>query len=183
MGERIRQLDWMSPETKAQALAKLHAIRNKVGYPDKWRDYSSVRIARDDFAGDMERAEEFERRRDINKVGQPVDHGEWDMSPPTVNAYYSDQMNDINFPAGVLQPPLYDAKMDDAPNYGRHRRHHRPRTHSRLRRSRQPVRRQGQFEETGGPRTIAKNSTPAPSVFRISTRSMSSSMTSTSTAS
>jgi putative endopeptidase len=118
MGERIRQLDWMSPETKAQALAKLHAIRNKVGYPDKWRDYSSVKIARDDFARNMERTEEFERRRDINKVGQPVDHGEWDMSPPTVNAYYSDQMNDINFPAGVLQPPLYDAKMDDAPNYG-----------------------------------------------------------------
>jgi endothelin-converting enzyme/putative endopeptidase len=118
MGERIRELDWMSPETKRQAVAKLAAIRNKIGYPDKWRDYSSVTILRDDFAGDVEHAAEFERRRDINKVGQPVDHGEWDMSPPTVNAYYSDEMNDINFPAGVLQPPLYDAKMDDAPNYG-----------------------------------------------------------------
>jgi putative endopeptidase len=118
MEQRIRLLDWMSPQTKEQALAKLHAIRNKIGYPDKWRDYSSVSITRDDFAGDISRTIEFERRRDINKVGQPVDHGEWDMSPPTVNAYYNDQMNDINFPAGVLQPPLYDTKMDDAPNYG-----------------------------------------------------------------
>jgi putative endopeptidase len=118
MGERIRGLDWMSPETKQQALTKLAGIRNKIGYPDKWRDYSSVTIASADFAGNVERAEEFERRRDINKVGQPVDHGEWGMSPPTVNAYYNPQMNDINFPAGVLQPPLYDAKIDDAPNYG-----------------------------------------------------------------
>ena len=118
MGERIRALDWMSSETKQQALEKLANIRNKIGYPDKWRDYSSVNIARDDFAGNVQRAGEFERRRDINKVGQPVDHGEWDMSPPTVNAYYSDEMNDINFPAGVLQPPLYDPKLDAAPNYG-----------------------------------------------------------------
>jgi endothelin-converting enzyme/putative endopeptidase len=118
MEQRIRQLDWMSPQTKEQALAKLHTIRNKIGYPDKWRDYRSVTITRDDFAGDVTRATEFERRRDINKVGLPVDHGEWDMTPPTVNAYYNDQMNDINFPAGVLQPPLYDTKMDDAPNYG-----------------------------------------------------------------
>jgi putative endopeptidase len=118
MGERIRGLDWMSPETKQQALTKLAAIRNKIGYPDKWRDYSSVNIVRSDFAGNVGRAREFETRRDINKVGKPVDHGEWDMSPPTVNAYYNPQMNDINFPAGVLQPPLYDAKLDDAPNYG-----------------------------------------------------------------
>jgi endothelin-converting enzyme/putative endopeptidase len=118
MGDRIRALEWMSPETKQQALAKLAGIRNKIGYPDKWRDYSSVTIASADFAGNVERAEEFEQRRDINKVGQPVDHGEWGMSPPTVNAYYNPQMNDINFPAGVLQPPLYDAKIDDAPNYG-----------------------------------------------------------------
>jgi len=118
MGERIRALDWMSEETKQQALTKLAAIRNKIGYPDKWRDYSSVEIAANDFAGDVQRSTEFERRRDINKVGQPVDHGEWDMSPPTVNAYYNPEMNDINFPAGVLQPPLYDSRMDDAPNYG-----------------------------------------------------------------
>jgi len=118
MGQRIRALDWMSPETKQQALTKLAGIRNKIGYPDKWRDYSSVTITPDDFAGNVERAHQFESRRDINKIGKPVDHGEWDVSPPTVDAYYNPQMNDINFPAGVLQPPLYDAKMDDAPNYG-----------------------------------------------------------------
>lgn len=118
MAMRIQQLDWMSPETKEQALRKLHGIRNKVGYPDTWRDYSSVTIARDDFAGNMARTSTFEARRQINKIGKPVDRGEWGMSPPTVNAYYNPQMNDINFPAGVLQPPLYDAKMDAAPNYG-----------------------------------------------------------------
>jgi putative endopeptidase len=118
MGQRIQQLDWMSPETKRQALVKLASIRNKIGYPDKWRDYSSISLTRDDFAGDMRHAGEFEQRREINKIGQPVDHGEWEMSPPTVDAYFNPQMNDINFPAGVLQPPLYDPKMDDAPNYG-----------------------------------------------------------------
>ncbi len=118
MEKRIRNLDWMSPETKQQALAKLHGIRNKIGYPDKWRDYSSVTIVRSDFLADVHNAVEFEHRRDIAKIGKAVDHGEWDISPPTVDAYYNPQMNDINFPAGVLQPPLYDAKMDDAPNYG-----------------------------------------------------------------
>jgi putative endopeptidase len=118
MGERIRQLDWMSPETKQQALTKIAGIRNKIGFPDKWRDYSSVKITREDFAGNITQAAEFEQHRQINKIGQPVDHGEWEISPPTVDAYYNSQMNDINFPAGVLQPPLYDAKMDDAPNYG-----------------------------------------------------------------
>jgi putative endopeptidase len=118
MALRIQQLDWMSPETKQQALAKLHTIRNKIGYPDAWRDYSSVNILPDDFFGDDERATEFEIHRRLNKIGKPVDRGEWGMTPPTVNAYYNDSMNDINFPAGVLQPPLYDAKMDAAPNYG-----------------------------------------------------------------
>jgi putative endopeptidase len=118
MAQRIGQLDWMSPETKEQAMAKLQGIRNKIGYPEKWRDYSSVKILRNDFVGDVQRSTEFERHRNFNKIGQPVDHGEWGMTPPTVNAYYSASLNDINFPAGVLQPPLYDAKMDDAPNYG-----------------------------------------------------------------
>jgi putative endopeptidase len=118
MEQRIRALDWMSPETKREALVKLHGIRNKIGYPDKWRDYSSVAIARDNFIGDIRNANEFEVRRNIAKIGKPVDRSEWDMTPPTVDADYNPQMNDINFPAGVLQPPLYDAKMDDAPNYG-----------------------------------------------------------------
>ena len=118
MGERIRQLDWMGPETKQQALTKLAAISNKIGYPDQWRDYSSVTIERADFGGDVLRAGAFEARREINKVGKPVDHTEWDMTPPTVNAGYDPQLNDIDFPAGVLQPPLYDGKLDAAPNYG-----------------------------------------------------------------
>ena len=108
----------MSAETKKEALLKLAGIRNKIGYPDKWRDYSSITITRGEFAGNMDRAAAFESRRQINKIGKPVDHGEWEIPAPTVDAYYDPQMNDINFPAGVLQPPLYDPKMDDAPNYG-----------------------------------------------------------------
>jgi endothelin-converting enzyme/putative endopeptidase len=118
MRERIAQLDWMSPQTKQQAVIKLDAIRNKIGYPDKWRDYSSIEISPTDFAGDMERTGAFELHRQINKIGLPVDHGEWMISAATVDAYYDAQMNDINFPAGVLQPPIYDRGMDDAPNYG-----------------------------------------------------------------
>jgi endothelin-converting enzyme/putative endopeptidase len=118
MDEDIKSLPWMSPATKQQALEKLHTIVNKIGYPDKWRDYSSVDIKANDFAGNVRRANIFETKRDLNKIGKPLDRGEWGMTPPTVNAYYNGQMNDINFPAGVLQPPLYDPKMDDAPNYG-----------------------------------------------------------------
>jgi endothelin-converting enzyme/putative endopeptidase len=118
MAKRIQALDWMSPETKQQALGKLKAVRNKIGYPDKWRDYSSVTITPDDFFNNARNAIRFENRRQLNKIGKPVDRNEWDITPPTVNAYYNPQMNDINFPAGVLQPPLYDAKIDDAPNYG-----------------------------------------------------------------
>ena len=91
---------------------------NKIGYPDKWRDYGPVRVERGDFLGDVDRATEFESQRQLNKIGKPVDRTEWQMTPPTVNAYYDPQMNDINFPAGVLQPPLFDPKLDDAPNYG-----------------------------------------------------------------
>jgi putative endopeptidase len=118
MAKRIEQLDWMSPETKQQALTKLKGIRNKIGYPDRWRDYSAVKITRSELLGNVQRATEFEHRREIAKIGKPVDHGEWMISPATVDAYYNPQMNDINFPAGVLQPPLYDSKVDDAPNYG-----------------------------------------------------------------
>ena len=108
----------MGDATKKQALEKLHAMANKIGYPDNWRDYSSVKIARDDYFGNVERATVFESRRQLAKIGKPLDRSEWQMTPPTVNAYYDAQMNDINFPAGVLQPPLFDPKMDDAPNYG-----------------------------------------------------------------
>lgn len=118
MASELRDLDWMSPPTKALALEKLHTVVNKVGYPDRWRDYSSVVIRRDDFLGNAQRATEFESHRQLAKIDQPLDRGEWSMTPPTVNAYYDPQMNDINFPAGDLLPPLFDPKMDDAPNYG-----------------------------------------------------------------
>jgi endothelin-converting enzyme/putative endopeptidase len=118
MRDDISSLTWMSDATKKRALEKLDTIVNKIGYPDKWRDYSSVDVKRGDFFGNVERATRFEQKRDLAKIGKPLDRGEWLMTPPTVNAYYNAQMNDINFPAGVLQPPLYDPKMDDAPNYG-----------------------------------------------------------------
>lgn len=118
MEEDIRSLDWMGPATKERALGKLHAVVNKIGYPDRWRDYSAVKVSRADFFGNVARAQAFESRRDLAKIGKPVDRGEWYMTPPTVNAYYNQQTNDINFAAGILQPPLYDPKMDDAPNYG-----------------------------------------------------------------
>jgi len=118
MEQDLKTLTWMSPATKQQALAKLHTIVNKIGYPDRWRDYSSVEIKPNDFAGNVQSAAVFESKRELNKIGKPLDRGEWGITPPTVDAYYNAQMNDINFPAGVLQPPLYDAKMDDAPNYG-----------------------------------------------------------------
>jgi endothelin-converting enzyme/putative endopeptidase len=118
MEDEIKQLPWMGEETKRRALEKLHGIVNKIGYPDKWRDYSSIRIVRGDYFGNVERATVFESKRQLGKIGKPVDRTEWGMTPPTVNAYYDPQMDDINFPAGVLQPPLFDPKMDAAPNYG-----------------------------------------------------------------
>jgi putative endopeptidase len=118
MEEDIKSLDWMSPATKERALEKLHAVVNKIGYPDKWRDYSPVVIRRGDFLGNVDRATRFETKRVLAKIGKPVDRGEWYMTPPSVNAYYNAQTNDINFAAGVLQPPLFDPKMDAAPNYG-----------------------------------------------------------------
>jgi putative endopeptidase len=118
MEQDIDSLTWMSPATKQQALIKLHAMANKIGYPDKWRDYSKLGIVRGDELGNVERSRQFEFNRQLAKIGKPVDRGEWDMTPPTVNAYYNPQMNDINFPAGVLQPPAFDPKSDAAPNYG-----------------------------------------------------------------
>lgn len=118
MKHEIEALDWMTPATKTQAFAKLRGIANKIGYPEKWRNYGALEIRRGDYFGNVERAVIFESRRQLAKIGKPVERSEWEMSPPTVNAYYNPQMNDINFPAGVLQPPLFDPKMDDAPNYG-----------------------------------------------------------------
>ena len=106
MQHEIEGLDWMSPATKAEALRKLHAIRNKIGYPEKWRDYSALEVKPDDYMGDAMRSYRFENARRWAKLGKPVDRDEWGMTPPTVNAYFNPQMNDINFPAGVLQPPL-----------------------------------------------------------------------------
>ena len=118
MQRDINQLSWMSDATKKKALEKLHAVANKIGYPDKWRDYSSYVVKPVDAMGNIVRGSEFEWRRQIAKIGKPVDKGEWGMTPPTVDAYYNAQMNDINFPAGILQPPFYDNNMDDAVNYG-----------------------------------------------------------------
>jgi endothelin-converting enzyme/putative endopeptidase len=118
MAKDIESISWMSPDTKKQALAKLHLVANKIGYPDTWRDYSSVKIVRGDLVADHARAEAFEFRREVNRIGKPVDKLEWSMTPPTVNAYYSPAMNNINFPAGILQTPFYFKGGDEAANYG-----------------------------------------------------------------
>ena len=118
MGKDIDDLEWMSPETKAKAKEKLHAVMNKIGYPDKWRDYSKLEIVRGDVLGNQERVRAFDFDREIAKIGKPVDKAEWLMSPPTVNAYYDPQQNNVNFPAGYFQPPFFSDKEDDAANYG-----------------------------------------------------------------
>jgi len=118
MREDIGELNWMSDTTKKKAYEKLNAIVNNIGYPDKWRDYSSVVIKRDDYAGNVQRAAAFEVHRVYAKIDKPTDKKDWGMTPPTVNAYYRASMNDINFPAGILQPPFYAKNMDDAVNYG-----------------------------------------------------------------
>ncbi len=118
LGEDIRTLPWMTEATRQRGLEKLRAISNNVGYPDRWRDYSSVTIRRDDLLGNRRRANEFEWARDVRKIGQKADRNEWGMSPPTVNAYYSPLNNSINFPAGILQPPFFDRSADEALNYG-----------------------------------------------------------------
>ncbi len=118
LDEDIKQLDWMSDATKVEAKKKLDAFRDKVGYPEKWRDYTRLEVKRDDPIGNLERVTEFNDQRELSKIGKPVDEKEWHMTPPTVNAYYNPAMNDINFPAGILQPPFYDFKMDPAVNFG-----------------------------------------------------------------
>ncbi|MFZ0912578.1 MAG: M13 family metallopeptidase [Candidatus Korobacteraceae bacterium] len=118
MHSDVGQLTWMSDTTKQQAYVKLAAIVNNIGYPDTWRDYSTVMVKRDDYAGNASRAAAFETRRQYNKMEKPTDRKDWSMTPPTVNAYYRPPMNDINFPAGILQPPFYGMNMDDAVNYG-----------------------------------------------------------------
>ena len=118
LDEDIRELTWMGDDTKKQAKVKLDAIRNKIGYPEVWRDYSSIKIVPDDLLGNFQRSVEFESKRDIAKIGKPVDRKEWGMTPPTVNAYYNGSFNEIVFPAGILEPPFFDKSMDDAVNFG-----------------------------------------------------------------
>ena len=118
MDRDIDTLDWMSPVTKTRAKEKLHAVANKIGYPEHWRDYSKLTISPTDYVGDDLRASAFENDRQLSKIGQPVDKSEWGMTPPTVNAYYNGLQNNINFPAGILQPAFYDPKADLAVNYG-----------------------------------------------------------------
>jgi putative endopeptidase len=118
LDEDIQQLPWMSDDTKKQAELKLAAFRQKIGYPATWRDYSKLEVSRTDFIADLSHNAVFERNRNLSKLGKPVDETEWGMTPPTVNAYYSPQMNDINFPAGILQPPFYDVTKDPAVNFG-----------------------------------------------------------------
>jgi putative endopeptidase len=118
MDKDIDTLTWMSPETKVKAKQKLHLVADKIGYPDHWRDYSALKIVRGDAYGNNVRATEFENRRQLAKIGKPVDRGEWGMTPPTVDAYYNPSMNDINFPAGIMQAPFFDPNATDAENYG-----------------------------------------------------------------
>jgi len=118
LDQDIRTLPWMTDDTKKQAKLKLDAIRNKIGYPDVWRDYSKLNVVQGDLMGNFLRANEFESRRQIVKISKPVDRLEWGMTPPTVNAYYSPPRNEIVFPAGILQPPFFDKRMDDDVNFG-----------------------------------------------------------------
>lgn len=116
--DEITKLDWMGEDTKKNAVAKLDAFTEKIGYPDKWRDYSKLEIKRDSYVWNVLRGEQFEFNRELAKIGKPVDRTEWLMNPQTINAYYQAEMNEIVFPAGILQPPFFDAKADDAVNFG-----------------------------------------------------------------
>jgi len=116
--DHLAKADWMTEVTRAKALAKFARFTQKIGYPDKFRDYSSIKIKRDDYLGNVRRAAAFEEHREIARVGLPVDRTEWGMTPPTVNAYFNPELNEIVFPAGILQPPFFDVTKDDAVNYG-----------------------------------------------------------------
>jgi predicted metalloendopeptidase len=118
MHDDIESVSWMTPATKEQAIIKLKGIENKIGYPSNWRDYSSLKVTRDSDLGNVEQASAFEFERWVGKIGKPVDRSEWTMTPPTINAYYDPQLNTINFPAGILQPPFFEKNMDDSVNYG-----------------------------------------------------------------
>jgi putative endopeptidase len=118
MHDDIESVSWMSPATKEQAIVKLKGIEDKIGYPSHWRDYSSVKVTRDNYLGNIEQASAFEFERWVAKVGKPVDRSEWTMTPATINAYYDPQLNTINFPAGILQPPFFEKAMDDSVNFG-----------------------------------------------------------------
>src|SRR5258708_3912360 len=118
MHDDIESVRWMTPGTKEQAIVKMKGIEDKIGYPSHWRDYSSVKVTGDNYLGNVEQATAFEFERWVAKIGKPVDRSEWTMTPPTINAYYDPQLNTINFPAGILQPPFFDSTKDDAVNYG-----------------------------------------------------------------
>jgi len=118
MGERLKKLEWMAPETKAKALAKLASFTPKIGYPTQWRDYSALTISRGDLVGNVARANAFEFQRELGKLGRPIDRAEWFMTPMTINAYANPTLNEIVFPAAILQPPFFDPKADPAVNYG-----------------------------------------------------------------
>jgi len=118
MDQDITNIDWMQPVTKEQAKIKLKAVYDKIGYPDHWRDYSSVKVGRNSYLNNVHEATAFEFHRQLDKIGKPVDREEWGMTPPTINAYYDPQLNSINFPAGILQPPYFDSTMGDPVNYG-----------------------------------------------------------------
>jgi putative endopeptidase len=118
LGDDIKTLPWMSDATKKAAEEKLGMIRNKIGYPEKWRSYKALKVNRDDLLGNLRRSSVFEDQWNLKKLGKPVDEKEWGMTPPTVNAYYNPSFNDINFPAGILQPPFFDFSVDPAVNFG-----------------------------------------------------------------
>jgi endothelin-converting enzyme/putative endopeptidase len=118
MNDDIETVSWMTPATKQQAIVKLKGIEDKIGYPSHWRDYSSVKVTRDNYLGNVEQASTFEFERWVAKIGKPVDRSEWTMTPATINAYYDPQLNTINFPAGILQPPFFEKGMDDSVNFG-----------------------------------------------------------------